>query len=511
MKNSKNRVAIHGFMLDAARLMETTEYYRTFIDFFSQWEINTLIFRLTDDQGCALKFPSHPELICKQNALTVDEMRELVQYAKKLNIQMIPEIESLGHCSYITQVPAYSHLDDTGPDDPEWATGLPPLHKQTMAIFKDLYREALDIFNSPYLHAGCDETNWGSSAHSLELLQSNTRSEIFARHINALQQLAACNDARLIVWGDHVLREHPEILDYMDKRVIIHDWEYNVEKADEILPILQRATNKGFEIIGGPALMWSRWTLRPGIRQLNNITAYTKACQELPASACCGVIITNWAPGRFLGHGIWDALAISSQILNDRDNTGYLEQFRIFVQVHFGSEWSADWELIFNYLYHDTPCRVSFPPRSGESAMPPVCTSDKELQKIIQNPTVSGYKTDFSTMLKTIASCRALIKHNTTDFDDIVLNLEIFNYLQERNRQLVNAFSKPTEQRMILLENISINDQHILQRLNHAWAHGREHHTMEIPNLKFGMLEEEDILPLLQQAYKYISEIKTTQ
>jgi hexosaminidase len=155
MGNSKNIIKIHGFMLDAARLMETMDYYHTFLDFCAQWKINSVVFRLTDDQGCALQFTSHPELLYQKNALTIDEMHELVQYAVERNIQLIPEIESLGHCSYITQIPEYSHLDDTRPDDPEWATGLPPLHKQVMAIFKDLYQETLEIFNSPYLHAGC--------------------------------------------------------------------------------------------------------------------------------------------------------------------------------------------------------------------------------------------------------------------------------------------------------------------------------------------------------------------
>ena len=64
---------LRGLMLDAARLVESPDYYRRFLDFCADWGINAVIFRLTDDQGCALRFRSHPELVTHPNALTPEE------------------------------------------------------------------------------------------------------------------------------------------------------------------------------------------------------------------------------------------------------------------------------------------------------------------------------------------------------------------------------------------------------------------------------------------------------
>ncbi len=77
MKNQPLR----GLMLDAARLVESQEYYRRFLDFCAEWSVNAVIFRLTDDQGCALRFRSHPELVTHPNALTPEEAQALASYA----------------------------------------------------------------------------------------------------------------------------------------------------------------------------------------------------------------------------------------------------------------------------------------------------------------------------------------------------------------------------------------------------------------------------------------------
>jgi N-acetyl-beta-hexosaminidase len=101
--------ARRAVMLDPARLMEKKAYYRGLLPWLREWGYNTLHFHLTDDQGSALAFPSHPEL-AKDGAFTADEMREFVKAASKLGISVIPEIESLGHTRCITGRREYRKL-----------------------------------------------------------------------------------------------------------------------------------------------------------------------------------------------------------------------------------------------------------------------------------------------------------------------------------------------------------------------------------------------------------------
>ena len=111
------RSIIRGLMVDAGRVPELLDYYRRVIDFCAEWELNTLHFRLTDDQGSALRFRSVPDLVTHKNAFTPDQLRSLADYAKHHGVDLIPEIESFGHTGYITRSPAYAHLLDSSPQD----------------------------------------------------------------------------------------------------------------------------------------------------------------------------------------------------------------------------------------------------------------------------------------------------------------------------------------------------------------------------------------------------------
>ena len=166
-------------MVDAARVPESLDYYRRVIDFCSDWGLNTLHFRLADDQGTALRFSSVPNLISHVDAFTPDQFNQLAEYGKAHGVDLIPELESFGHTGYITRSPAYAHLLDREPQGDSEFTGMIPVHPETTELFEKLFREVAAIFPSRYLHGGCDEVNWGGSALSRKALQTKTRPQIW--------------------------------------------------------------------------------------------------------------------------------------------------------------------------------------------------------------------------------------------------------------------------------------------------------------------------------------------
>ena len=101
-----------GFMIDAPRGVETLDSYFRLIDFLHKEKFNSLIFRLTDDQGSAYLFTSHPELNMCEGALSEKEIKKIIKYAQKKGIEIIPEIESFGHSKYITKTKKYKYLND---------------------------------------------------------------------------------------------------------------------------------------------------------------------------------------------------------------------------------------------------------------------------------------------------------------------------------------------------------------------------------------------------------------
>jgi hypothetical protein len=417
---------LRGLMLDAARLVESPDYYRRFLDFCVEWGINAVIFRLADDQGCALRFRSQPELLTHPNALTPEEAQALASYAAARGIELIPEIESLGHSLYITRAPEHADLDDQSPDGHSWANALIPLHPKTMQLIGDLYAEAAELFPGRYLHAGCDETNWGGSAFSQELLKTRTKAQVWGDYLNALNTIVRGLGREMIVWDDMVLQHEPAILDHLDRDIILHDWEYAGTDPAPVTARLALAREKGFHMIGGPALHWCKWGPRVGTAQLANLDAYADVFRADGDPASVGVIATNWCPARYLRDAIWDGLAYAAVAMNEGGAAARATAFQRFVERHYGAEWNDTWAGLFATLYAaaptrqgDAPVRLLVPWASAEELR------QASAAALLPQP-------PFADLLDTLDSLQPSICRNHADFAAFRLTVAYLAHLYWR-------------------------------------------------------------------------------
>jgi len=67
----------------------------------AEWGLNTLWWHFADDEGFTLKLSGHPEL-ASPRALSKAKMKRLLDKAGQLGIDVVPEVESLGHTRWIT-------------------------------------------------------------------------------------------------------------------------------------------------------------------------------------------------------------------------------------------------------------------------------------------------------------------------------------------------------------------------------------------------------------------------
>ncbi len=238
-------VKIRGFMIDAPRATESLDYYFRLIDFCSKEQMNTIIFRLTDDQGSAYLFTSHPELNMREGAFTAAELKKLIFYAKDKGIEMIPEIESFGHSRYITHTERYRFLNDSSAGNDYNA--LCPVSDSTLKLMKDLYTEIAAIFPSPYFHIGCDEVNWGGSELSKNALKTRNKNQIWADYVNTLNEYVKSLGKTTIIWGDVPIYVEPKVLNLLDRDMVIMDWNYRENNKEKIDSIAHAVLKKGFK------------------------------------------------------------------------------------------------------------------------------------------------------------------------------------------------------------------------------------------------------------------------
>lgn len=453
-------ISLRGLMLDAARLVESLDYYRRFLDFCAEWDVNVVIFRLTDDQGCALRFRSHPELVTHPNALTPEEAAALAQYAAARGIELLPEIESLGHSRYITRTSEHADLDDQAADGHSWANALVPLHPKTMGILGDLYAEAAVLFRGRYLHVGCDETNWGGSDFSRDLLKTRTKAQVWCDYLNALHAKAQALGREMIIWDDMVLQHEPAILDGLDRRIILHDWNYWDAAPEPVAARLALARGKGFRMIGGPALQWCKWGPRAGTAQLANLDAYADVFRTGGGSAALGVIATNWLSARFVRDAIWDGLAYAAVAMNEGGQAARAAAFRRFVERHYGAEWNEAWATVFTTLY------AAAPTRGGDQPVRLLVpwASAEELQQAIAAAPLPPQP--FAGLLGTLDALQPEVRRNHADFAAFRLTVAYLAHLYWR-QAAVRGLSG--EALRAALAEVTRRDAELADRLATDW------------------------------------------
>jgi Glycosyl hydrolase family 20, catalytic domain len=494
---------LYGLMADAARVPEDVSYYRRLIDFCHHWKLNALLLSLTDDQGSALRFRSHPELITHPHALTCDEAQELAGYARGRGVELIPIIESFGHTRYITGVPQYARLADRGEGQTDF-NGLIPVAPETLRLITDLYREVAKLFPSPYLHGGCDEVNWGGSELSRRALRTRSRAQIWADYLNSLDGVARGLSKELIVWGDYVLHKEPEILPLLHKDIIIMDWQYYVTDPKPIAEIALKAIGVGHCVIGAPAIISCRWGPRAGRSALENIDAYADAYKGIDDSRAFGVIVTNWVPCRYIQKSLWDTFAYAAVAIKEGSANARKSAFRRFIENHYGAEWNSDWSDVFTTYYNITPNRKSCSPSWMRPVLPVPWKSDEDLKSVIASE--PGEVPPFTRLLSHLVYCKSWVRNNFDDFLAFELSAEYVEHLFWRQRVIgeeKRASSKTQAAATQLIQVIAERDARLLRRLDAAWNAGRPHDAPSKRQPVFNLRPGDQLLYTFRLAAEY--------
>ena len=141
---------IRGFMQDVGRSYISMEELKREIEILSRFKINVFHWHLTENQAWRLESKIFPMLNDRVNTIrmpgkyyTLEEARDLVDFCKKHQVLLIPEIDMPGHSAAFVR--AFRH-DMQSPEG--------------MKILKLLLDEVCETFDVPYLHIGTDEVEF---------------------------------------------------------------------------------------------------------------------------------------------------------------------------------------------------------------------------------------------------------------------------------------------------------------------------------------------------------------
>ena len=226
------RFAWRGIHLDVSRHFFPVPVVEKYIDVAAHYKLNVFHWHLTDDQGWRIEIKHYPLLTkigsCRAQTevrndatefdgkrycgyYTQQQIRDVVQYAQKRYVTIVPEIEMPGHAD--ASVAAY----------PSLACGAPKINvRETWGISHEIYcptettfhflsvvlGEVASLFPGRYIHAGGDEVpkdEWEKSAYVHQLMKREnlkTYNDVQGYFDRRIQSVLSRYGKRMVVWDE---------------------------------------------------------------------------------------------------------------------------------------------------------------------------------------------------------------------------------------------------------------------------------------------------------------------
>lgn len=243
------RFAYRGMHLDVGRHMFPIEFIKKYIDYIALHKMNTFHWHLTEDQGWRIEIKKYPKLTSVggyRNGTIVgrypgthnngeryggfytqQEIKDVVAYAAKRHITVIPEIELPGHSS--AAIAAYPELSCFPQEDTKrakrspWHGDTTGKHvQQTWGVFEDVFcpteytfkfienvlDEVMALFPSEYIHIGgdeCPKESWKRSAFCQQLMKEKglkDEHELQSYFIQRVEKYINSKGRKIIGWDE---------------------------------------------------------------------------------------------------------------------------------------------------------------------------------------------------------------------------------------------------------------------------------------------------------------------
>lgn len=339
-----------GSMLDVARHFFPVEDVKKYIDAIAYYKMNTLHLHLSDDQGWRIEIKSWPDLTAigghtqvggeKGGFYSQEDYKEIIEYAAKHYITVIPEIDMPGH-TYAASV-AYPHLngakksitilDNPTPNRTDLLyTGIEvgfstfDARKETTYEFvNDVVREVSAMTPGPYFHMGGDESHV-------------TSDEDYDYFVERVGKIVRKHGKQMIGW-DEVARVDK------DPSTLVQFWakEENAKMAKD----------KGMKVILSPA---KKAYLDMKYDTLSKFGLHWAAYIPVDVSY-------NWTPEKYVdGISKEDILGVEaplwSETISTTEELEYLAYPRVIgiAEVGWSTEENRDWNEYKVRLGNQTP------------------------------------------------------------------------------------------------------------------------------------------------------------
>jgi hexosaminidase len=207
-----------GLMLDCGRRYYSPAWIKARIRELAALKLNQLHLHFSDNQGFRIESTGHPEAVTRPY-LTKLQVRDLIAYARRRHVRVIPELDMPGHMQAALR--AHPELQVAGrPDQLDFTK---PAARR---FARELILEYLDLFDGRWWHAGADEFSGPGD---------------FVGFVNWIDRLVRRHGRTLRVWHDGQTRPG------LRRDVVVEWWaEHAGPSPAELLARGHRILNAGW-------------------------------------------------------------------------------------------------------------------------------------------------------------------------------------------------------------------------------------------------------------------------
>ena len=212
------RLGMRGFHEDYGRdQLPTIDDQKRTIRTLAQYKMNTHLWFIEPDH---FVYKFDPEIGKDYDRFTFDEIREVVAYAKKYYIEVIPVVESLAHMENTLNNPKYAGLAEVA-----GSGTLCPASDESFALIRNIIDEIAEAFDGKYFHCGLDESSVVGQGKSAEAVKEKGIERVYADYYTRLDSLVKGHGKTMMMYADIVLN-HPKVMDLLPKDIIMMYWDY---------------------------------------------------------------------------------------------------------------------------------------------------------------------------------------------------------------------------------------------------------------------------------------------
>jgi len=208
-----------GVMMDFSHGgLLTEEEIKRQIDFLALWKMNQYYFY--NEVSIEMKGYS---LINYNACYSQDQIKRIVAYACEKHMDVIPFLELYGHLHELIRLEKYAALG-VG----KYGHEIDPMNPGVQILLKDWIKQYVDMFPSPFIHVGFDET-W--ETERLAVQDSTIKpKERYLKQLNFVTRILREFGKTVMIWTD-ITNTHPDILSEFPKGLVPVIWEYSDNPA----------------------------------------------------------------------------------------------------------------------------------------------------------------------------------------------------------------------------------------------------------------------------------------